>query len=220
MSRSIGVAIPLSLVLLTFLAFIACSPEPANVNKPAANVTDSAQITAATFQPPQCNPSSPASNRANDMSLHFAQHRTGDPDLERQRQHGAFRVDFVTRGNRVILRLVGRISANDQPGGAGPKPTLKTLMDRLDWYLKKGCADEIRFSDDMAASSMGFEWIICGDGQVSCPDGSCAAPGSCPMKRTDPPANSNANVNSNATREPNPSSNSNSDSNSNSRTGP
>ena len=218
MNRSIAVAIPLALVLLMFLVFIACTPGPANQS--AANASNRAESAALLpGGPPRCDPNANATDRAAAMNLHFSDANnanTGDQEIDRQRG-GGFNAQFDVVGNAVVMRIKGRIASKEQ---GGPKPKLQQLINRYEWYLKKGCADRISFeSAAPAMTSAGFEWTICDGTQVTCPNGTCANSASeCPtlMPRESPTPTNDANANANRPLTPNSNANGNSNTNSNS----
>ncbi len=218
MNRSIGVTIPLALVLLAFLVFVACTPDAGNS---ARNTTGNREETVAAAPPPNqpnCKPNDPAANRARDMNQHFSQNaNTGDKDVDDQRGPN-FLVEFDVEGKLVVARLKGTLVSKENGGAL--KPRLHTLVNHLEKYIKKGCADLISFETkpNQATSLRGFEWVLCEGGEVQCPNGRCSVQGQCILD-----ANSNVSnrSNSNAARPPSVSNtNNSSNSNTNSRSGP
>lgn len=233
MSRSIRVTLPLALVLVSFMVFIACTSGPTNSNQTPtpvnANRADTASL-APSGTRPQCDPTANANTRARAMNAHFSDANnanTGDPDIDKQRE-GAFNIEFVDVGNEVVMKVTGRIASKDQPGAAPPKPSLQQFIMRYEWYLKKGCADRVSFESGSAVKAAGFEQILCDGSQVTCPNGTCAnSAGECPRipRATPTPGEANVNVNtrvsnSNAGGNTNSNSNVNRSSNSNTRSGP
>jgi len=216
MTRSLRVAIPLALILAIFLTLIACTTDPPSQNRTASNQANQAESEAAkSVAAPQCNPDDAPGVRVDALKKHFLRHGTNDADLERQRANGYYKVDFVTRGDAVVLQVQGRVTGEgeDGPGPSAPKASkLKHLIQKLDWYMKKGCADIASFEKLSASTATGFEWSICESPEEPCESGRCALPGQCKRNGNNntgnvmngntnlqPLANTGANANSNST---------------------
>lgn len=221
MNKSIRVAIPLTLTLLVLLGLFACTqgPAPSNQsNQRAANTgLQSTETPGILLPPPPCDPSKPAADRARDLNNHLNQHGLGDVDLEKQRGPGkAFLVEFVAQGNEVVMKVRGRIAGGSPSNGADAKPKMKHLLDAVDKYMKRECAERATFE---GLTTTSFEYEACPFPSQPCPDGSCACPpadGSIPRTNGNS-ANGNSSSNSNTGSN---NSNSNTRTNSNSNTSP
>jgi hypothetical protein len=175
MNRLLRTAIPLTLLVATFLNFIACSEGPANTNQNSVNkgspATNSEGNTAVALAAPKCNQTNPA-DRAQALNDHLRDNGLGDRDLERQRGNGkAFTVDFVVDGNEVVMKVKGKLAGGSDDPGDDPDPKMKHLLDRLDKYMKRGCADRSSFEGYAAGTSFGYE--ACPYPSMPCDDGTC-----------------------------------------------
>lgn len=194
MKKSIGVAIPLALVLLAFLGFIACEKGPANL----ANTSSTGQESPEDDWDKK-NGADPckASNKlvALQTKYHNKNVDTSDDNLNAQRRNNHY--DIVIEPDStwgIVMRIKGRIGRDDRPR------KLSKLMQFIEKDLEKGCIQKVSF-ESMAAAS-GFEWTICEDPTRPCPppNGEC---GMCMIPKETPPT-TNSNVNANAPANPNP----------------
>jgi hypothetical protein len=173
--------VPLCMLALTLLIAGACSD---------SNPTNQTPVNAEPLNPPvpQCDPLLPAATRANNLTGHLRKHGVTDKDVDLQRgSDRAFQIEFIPDGERVIMRVKGKLAGAEQQGGAPPKPRMQDLLNEVDKYIKRGCADSLIFQggDPMpgptpSASPSGitttfsrFDYVTCPFPQRPCSDGSC-----------------------------------------------
>jgi len=190
--RTIGVAIPLTLLLLGMAAFIACTREPVSQANNAA-LTDKAEEASLA---PSTECQGTQAQKLIKLKARYENSNTdiGDPDL-----NGQWKNNFVNISIEddpvwgIAMRIKGKISRNDSPR------KLSKFVKFFEKHLEKGCIQRVSF-ESMAVASSGFEWTICDDPQRPCPppDGECGhCAGNVGSNRTPtptPPANTNSSV--------------------------
>ena len=177
MSRSLRTATLLTLLAIAFLTFVACSEGPTNTNQSSANKSSPANTseenTAVALAGPKCNQNANVADRAKAVNDHLRVNGLGDRDLDRQRGNGkAFTVEFVVDGNDVVMKVKGRLAGGSEDSDDDPDPKMKHLLDKLEKYMKRGCADRSSFEGYAAGTS--FEYIACPFPSLPCDDGTCA----------------------------------------------
>jgi len=196
--RSIGVAVPLTLVLLGFIGFIACEKGPSNTANVASRVQEDVEEDwDKRLGADPCKASNKLS--ALQAKYHDKNVDTGDAGLNDQRRNDDYDIEIEPDAVwGIAMRIKGRIGLDDRP-----TRKLTKLMKFIEKDLEKGCIQRVSF--ESSTSAAGFNWTICNDPERPCPppDGACAM---CAMNtgaNVTPSPTPNANVNVNMPANPN-----------------
>lgn len=175
--------VPLSIIALSIFIIGSCSDPNRKTDAPA-NTSDISTDTAAV---PQCNSGQLPQERADYLNTFIKRRGVKDRDVELQRgADKAFQIDFFVEDNRVVMRVRGRLAGAEPQGGGEPKPKIQHLLNDIDLYIKRGCADSLIFQSGTPlqaeptpsaspgiSSRTSFDFEACPFPSRPCTDGSC-----------------------------------------------
>lgn len=199
-SRSIKVALPMTVVLAVFLSILSCGPGPQNTNQNLNQNQNQNGIetkTAAVAFDSACDEGDIETRRQSAQDK-IDRELAGDDELK----DGRVKILVKTVGTSYLEALVeGRAAGDDE---------LEDVSRILRKFMKRKCVLRVSFVPTgtippFTSSVRGesFEWNACEWPTVACPNGECAS--SCPS--LSPQANNNSNGNKNTNTNTNSNSN-------------